>query len=140
MKYEVITDIENYVTIIRHTGTIKDYVELNLDEYDLSDDRLHAYKLGKNKLIFDEERYKKIKEAKQEIADKKEISELKSFLNETDYIMSRCYEEIMALTNPLTYVADVIKIQIKYSVKYAQVIKDRVKARARIEELEGKYD
>lgn len=140
MKYEVITDFEKYVTIIRHTGTIRDYVELNIDEYDLSDDRLHAYKLGKNKLIFDEERYKKIKEAKQEIADKKEISELKSFLNETDYIMSRCYEEIMALTNPLTYVADVIKIQIKYSVKYAQVIKDRVKARARIEELEGKYD
>ena len=140
MKYEVITDFEKYVTIIRHTGTIRDYVELNIDEYDLSDDRLHAYKLGKNKLIFDEERYKKIKEAKQEIADKKEISELKSFLNETDYIMSRCYEEIMALTNPLTYVADVIKIQIKYSVKYSQVIKDRVKARSRIEELEDKYD
>lgn len=136
MKYEVILDAHGYVSILRHTGTIKDYVELNLDDYDLSDGRLHAYKLGKNRLIFDESKWEEIQAEKQKKADQKEISRLKAFLNETDYITARCYEEIMALDNPLTYIADVIRIQLKYSKQYASVIRERVWARQRIEELE----
>ena len=58
MKYYVTTDVRGYVLNITHTGTIKDYVELNLDEYDLEKKR--AYKLGKNKLIFDPDEWAKI--------------------------------------------------------------------------------
>ena len=137
MKYEVIVDFYGYVQVIRHTGTIRDFVELDLEKYDLSDDRIYAYKLGKNELIFDEKRYQQILDEKQQKADQKEISELKAFLYETDYICARAFEEVMSLTNPITYIADVIKIQIKYTKEYAEVLKQRVAARARIKELGG---
>jgi len=138
MRYQVITDIHGYVTLIRHTGTIKDFVELNLDDYDLSDDRIHAYKLGKNELIFDPKRYEEIQNEKQHKADLQEVSELKAFLYETDYITARCFEEIMALDNRLTWIIDVLVITAKYTKQYKEVLAKRVWARARIEELENK--
>jgi len=140
MKYEVILDYKGYVSIIRHTGTIKDYVELDLSEYDLTNNRIYAYKLGKNKLIFDEKRYKEIMYDEQKKEDFKEINSLKSFLNETDYILARYSEEMMALDNPLTWIADVIKLKAKYYKEYKDKLAERVAARKRIEELEEKYD
>lgn len=137
MKYNVTTDVRGYVLNIVHTGTIKDYVELNLDDYDLAKKR--AYKLGKNKLIFDQKEWERISSEKEKKADFKEVDELKSFLYETDYITSRAFEEILALTNPLTWVADVIKINIKYTREYAQTLTQRVKARNRIEKIYDKW-
>jgi hypothetical protein len=137
MKYFVSTDTRGYVLNIVHTGTIKDYVELNLDEYDLTKKR--AYKLGKNKLIFDEEEWNKITTEQEKEKDFKEVDELKSFLYETDYITSRAFEEILSLTNPITWVADVIKINIKYTKMYAETLTERVKARNRIEEIYDKW-
>lgn len=137
MKYNVILDGRGYVLNIVHTGTIKDYVELNLDEYDLVKKR--AYKLGKNKLILDEEEWLRISEEAEKKTDFKEADELKEYLYETDYIMSRAFEEIMSLTNPLTYIADVIKIQIKYTKQYKEALANRVKARNRIEEIYDKW-
>lgn len=137
MKYEVITDFEQYCQIIRHTGTYKDFVELNLEDYDLSDGRLYAYKLGKNRLIWDENKWQQILDERQEKADQKEISVLKEKLNETDYIMARWGEELISLTNPLTWIADVIKINIKYATMYKDALANRKKWRERIEELGG---
>ena len=137
MKYYVTTDVRGYVLNITHTGTIKDYVELNLDEYDLEKKR--AYKLGKNKLIFDPDEWAKISAEKEKTADFKEVDELLSFLYETDYIISRACEEILALNNPLTWVADVIRINIKYSKQYFETLAQRVKARNRIEEIYEKW-
>lgn len=138
MKYEVILDLRGYVSLIRHTGTIKDFVELNLEDYDLTEDRIHAYKLGKNELIFDENRYAEIQAEKQHKAGEKEVSELKAFLYETDYITARCFEEIMALDNRLTWIIDVLVITAKYTKQYKEVLAKRVWARARIEELENR--
>lgn len=137
MKYYVTVDVRGYVLNIVHTGTIRDYVELNLDDYDLTKKR--AYKLGKNKLIFDQKEWERISSENEKKADFKEIDELKSFLYETDYITSRAYEEILSLTNPLTWIADVIKINIKYTREYAQTLAQRVKARNRIEEIYDKW-
>lgn len=137
MKYFVSTDTRGYVLNIAHTGTIKDYVELNLDEYDLSKKR--AYKLGKNKLIFDEDEWNKIATEQEREKDFKEVDELKSFLYETDYITSRAFEEILSLTNPITWIADVIKINIKYTKMYAETLVERVRARNRIEEIYNKW-
>lgn len=137
MKYEVITDSKGYCLFIRHTGTLKDYVELDLDKYDLSEGRLNAYKLGKNELIFDDKRYKEILAEKQKEKDQEEVSYLKQLLNESDYIFARWGEEIIALNNPLTWVADVIKINLKYMTKYKETIENRKKWRERIEKLDG---
>lgn len=140
MKYEVITDPNGYILIIRHTGTVKDFVELDLSLYDLSDDRIHAYKLGRNELIFDAEKYKQITEAKQKIIDFKEIDELKQYLNETDYIITRAFEEVLTtLDNPLTFIREFISILVKYHNMYKDILSQRIKARLRIEELQEKW-
>lgn len=137
MKYYVTVDSRGYVLNISHTGTIKDFVELNLDDYDLSKKR--AYKLGKNKLIFDSKEWKRISDDLQKQEDLKEVEGLKGYLYETDYIISRAFEEVLSLTNPLTYVADVIKIQIKYTKEYKETLSRRVKARTRIDEIYKKW-
>lgn len=136
MKYYVVVDARGYVLNITHTGTIRDYVELNLDEYDLSKKR--AYKLGKNALIFDSAEWNRIVAEEQKKADEKEIASLQSFLLETSNYPMRAWEEIMALSNPITWVADVIKITIKYSREYRTILAQRVEAWKRIDELRGR--
>lgn len=137
MKYQVLTDRNGYVLSIKHTGTKMDFVELDLDKYDLSDGRLNAYKLGRNALIFDKKRYKELQAIEQQKADTKEISSLKQMLNSTDWIMAKWVEEILSCQNPVTWIADVIKINIKYLKEYKQTIVDRKSWRERIEELEN---
>ena len=137
MRYEVITDYEKYVQIIRHTGTNRDFVELDLSKYDLTEDRIYAYKLGKNELIWDEAKYKAILDAKQKIADELEITDLTHKLRDTDYIFAQWVEEVLALDNPLTWVSDIIKINIRYLKEYKETIANRKTWRERIKELES---
>lgn len=137
MKYYITTDSRGYVLTIQHTGTGKDFCELDLSLYDL--DKKRAYKLGHNKLIFDEEEWERISKVAEYEADMQEIAELKAYLEETDNCSLRAWEEIMALTNPLTWVADVIKITIKYSKDYKNIFARRVAAWQRIDELEEKW-
>lgn len=137
MKYYVVLDALGYVQMIKHTGTKMDFIELDLSKYDLTDERIHAYVLGKNELIFDEKRYKEIQDEKEKRAEQKEIADLEAFLLETDNYPTRAWEEIMALTNPLTWVADVLKITVKYSTKYKTVLQQRVQAWTRLDELKG---
>jgi hypothetical protein len=135
MKYYIVTDSQGYVLTIQHTNTVKDYVELNLDDYDLSNDRIYAYKVGKNELLFDPKRYEEIQAEKQKVLNNKEIAELQKKLQETDYIILKWGEEIISLDNALTWIADVIKINIRYIKEYKEVLKNRKKWRERIEEL-----
>ena len=126
MRYQVILDNDKYVVAIRHTGNpLFDFVELNLSEYDLEGLKLNAYKLGKDKLIFDEDRYNDLLNRQTQKNNKKEIADLKQKLTDSDYIVARAFEEVMALTNPLTWITDVIKITLKYSQKYREVIANR---------------
>ena len=135
MKYYIITDSQGYILTIQHTNTVKDYVELNLDDYDLSNDRIYAYELGKNELLFDPKRYEEIQAEKQKVLNNKEIAELQKKLQETDYIILKWGEEIISLDNALTWVADVIKINLKFIKEYKGVLKNRKLWRERIEEL-----
>lgn len=129
MKYEVITDYQKYVQVIRHTGTIRDYVELNLEDYDLTEDRIYAYKLGKNELIFDEAKYQEILEQKQKEENEKEIEELTEELNATDENLLGFVEDMFSLKNPLTFISDLINLMKKYSmlVSARQTIRQRIK-------------
>ncbi len=137
MKYEVITDREGYCVIIRHTGTKLDYVELDLNKYDLTDGRINAYKLGKNELIFDKSKWNSMKAKENVTANKESVATLKERLAETDYIAAKWLEEIISLDNPLTWIRDVIAINIKYSKEYRDTIRKRKLWRKRIKELEG---
>lgn len=134
MKYEVITDYQRYVQVIRHTGTIRDFVELDLDKYDLTEDRIYAYKLGKNELIFDDEKYKQILEEKQKEADQEEIEQLYKELQATDEDMLGFLEDMFSLKNPLTFISDLINLMKKYSM----LVVARQQIRQRIKELQKK--
>lgn len=137
MKYEVVTDRNGYCVFIRHTGTKLDFVELDLSKYDFTDGRMSAYKLGKDELIFDESKWREMSKNKIKEDDKVEIVTLKQRLLETDYIAAKWLEEIISLDNPLTWIRDVIAINIKYSKEYRDTIRKRKLWRKRIKELEG---
>lgn len=66
-----------------------------------------------------------------------EIQQLETKLNNSDYIIAQAFEEVLALNNPLTFVADIIKIMIKYSTKYKDTLANRKTWRNRIQELRG---
>ena len=132
MLYTVNTDTNNYVLSLSHTKN--DNVELDISKVDLQ--YINAYKLINNDLILDIEKLQELKDM--EISHNKmlRIEELKKLLYETDYICSRAFEEVLALSNPITFISDFIKILVKYSAEYKNVIANRIAWRKEIEELE----
>ena len=50
-------------------------------------------------------------------------------------VIARWGEEIISLDNPLTWISDVIKINLKYMKNYKELLKNRKEWRERIEEL-----
>ena len=139
MRFQVITDQDDYCVLVRHTGTKLDFIALNLEDYDFSNERLRAYKLEGNKLIFDKSRYAQIQKNNQEKSEKIEMLDLEQKLKETDYIISKWGEEIIELSNPLTWISDVIKISIKFIKEYKDTFERRKTWRKRIEEIRNKY-
>lgn len=137
MKYFISTDINGYVLTIKHTNSRLDFIELDLSQYDLSGVRIHAYKVGKDKLIFDEDRYEELVAQEQEIDNQKIIKNLKQKLNDTDYLVSRTFEQVMELNNPLTFIADVLKITTQFAKKYKEVIENRKAWREEIQRRGG---
>ena len=131
MKYTINVDKNNYVLSI--ANTIHDNVEIDLTTIDLL--HLSAYQLINNELVLDEVKLNELiaQEHQHEVDD--EIFDLEQKLNSTDYIMARMLEEIMALNNPLTFIADIIKIFVAYAKKYKDTLTSRKTWRERIEEL-----
>ena len=99
MKYNVITDENNYVVLIRHTGSPRDYVELNLEDYDFSDNRLTAYRLTNNGLVFDSYKYEQIINAQTQKENEAKIDALQQELDSTDYICAKNVEQLMGYAN-----------------------------------------
>lgn len=96
-------------------------------------DFLRCYHIVDNELTLDEE---KKASAVEEEEKQVEINDLQNKLNGTDYIIARTFEEIMALDNPLTFIADFIKILKSFKSKYAEQLENRKAWRERIEELQ----
>lgn len=139
MRYSIAFDKDGYVQSIYVTGNPrKDVYNLDLTKYDLTGLRKFAYKLKNNELVFDDDKYNSLVNEDIRKNNEKEIVTLKEKLTDSDYIVARAFEEVLALNNPLTWVADVIKISVKYSAKYKEVIANRKTWRERIEELQNK--
>ena len=131
IKYKFEYDADGYIIGFNNTlDSDYDY------EGNFSDDIIAKgwYKFIDGSFVEDLERKKEIES--KTIKDE-EIKHLEQNLNSTDYIMARMVEEFMALDNPLTFIADIIKIFIAYGKKYKEQIANRKSWRARIEELRG---
>ena len=73
-----------------------------------------------------------------EEAKQTELATLHKDLSDSDYLVARTFEQVMALENPLTFISDLIKITKEFREKYAETIANRETWRKRIEELENK--
>lgn len=100
MKYNVATDDEGYVVLIRHTGSPRDFLEISdIDLYDFEDGKLNAYYLDQTGLHFDQDRYNQILAKQQSEENEKEIAVLEDRLNKTDYISTKQVDKIMTLAS-----------------------------------------
>lgn len=132
MLYTVNTDNSKYVLSLSHTD--HDDIELDLSKVDMK--YLSAYQLISKELVLDEIKKAELINQEEQTAKAERIAELKKYMSDTDYITARAFEEVMALNNPLTFIADMIAILIKYSTQYKDVIAQRKIVRAEIEDLE----
>lgn len=119
-------------------GYVSHFVVDPNGDYEIDDDInfefLYCYHLIDGEIVLDEEkRASQIAEEQKET----EITDLKSKLNGTDYIISRTFEEIMSLDSSVTFIVDFIKILKDFRTKYAEQLKNRKSWRQRIEELKG---
>lgn len=132
MLYTVNTDINNYVLSLSHTD--HDNIELDITKIDTK--YLTAYQLIGNSMMLDEVKKAELIYQEEQTAKAERIAELKKYMTDTDYITARTVEDIMSLSNPLTFVTDVIAILVKYATQYKDIIAQRKIVRAEIEELE----
>lgn len=126
-------DENGYILSISHTQ--HDDADIDLSLLDMK--YLNAYKWINSEVILDETKKAEIIAEEVKRNAEEEIMELKQKLSETDYIFTQEVEEISSLSNPVTFVADLIKILVSYSTKYKDIISDRKAWRDRIKELEG---
>ena len=131
MLYTVNIDQNNFILSVAHTS--KDSIDLDLEKMDLK--YLNAYQLIGGKAILNEDRKAEIDAEEQTRAKQTEIESLKRSLEESDYIISEAFENVLALDNPVTFISDIIKILVQYNSKYATLIANRKIWRDRIEEL-----
>lgn len=129
MKAHIETDDNLYLTVC--LGDPNGEIEIP-DDFDFN--FFQCYRLIEGQLILDEEK-KAMQIQKEENA--LEIKDLKKKLSGTDYIFTQEIEEISSLSNPVTFITDLIKILVSYSTKYKDIISNRKAWRDRIKELEG---
>lgn len=131
--YTVNLDDNGYILSISHT--INDSMDIDISKLDLN--YLNAYKVVNSEVILDEVRKAELVAEEIRRNASEEINDLKQKLSETDYIFAQEVEEISSLSNPVTFITDLIKILVSYSTKYKDIISNRKAWRDRINELEG---
>lgn len=131
--FTVNLDENKYILSISHTKN--DNVEIDLSLLDMR--YLNAYKLVNSEIILDEQKKAEMEAEETQRGKDTEIAELEKMLKDTDYIFSKELEEITSLSNPVTFITDLIKILVAYAKDYKDVIANRKNWRARIEELRG---
>lgn len=125
--------MNGFILSVGHTKN--DDTELDLDKMDMQ--HINAYRLTSEGFILDEQRLTELVQAEEQKAKDDEIAQLKEMLNRTDYIMAETFESIMALSNPVTFISDFIKVLVDFKQQYGEEITNRKNWRQRIKELEG---
>lgn len=127
MSYTVNTDNNGYIVSVAHTA--KDSVELNLEEMDLN--HLNAYQLIDRKAVLNEDKLAELVAEEEERGKEFEIADLTSQLESSNDDMLGFLEDLGSLTNPLTFISDLISL----AKKYATLIANRKSIREQIEKL-----
>ena len=125
--FTVNLDKDGFILSISHTAG--DNVSLNLEEMDLN--HLNAYQLIDGKAVLNEEKLAELVAEEEEREKESEIADLTSQLESSNDNMLGFLEDLGSLTNPLTFISDLISL----AKKYATLIANRKSIREQIEEL-----
>lgn len=128
--FTVNLDKDGFILSISHTAF--DNVSLNLEEMDLN--HLNAYQLIGEKAVLNEEKLAELVAEEEQKEKEIEIADLTSQLESSNDDMLGFLEDLGSLTNPLTFISDLISL----AKKYATLIANRKSIREQIEELKKK--
>ena len=128
--FTVNLDKDGFILSISHTAF--DNVSLNLEEMDLN--HLNAYQLIDGKAVLNEEKLAELVAEEEEREKEIEIADLTLQLESSNDDMLGFLEDLGSLTNPLTFISDLISL----AKKYATMIANRKSIREQIEELKKK--
>lgn len=131
-KYTLTLDKNNFILSIAHTEN--DNIELDISKINLR--YLGAYQLIDGDIVLNEERKAEIIDEEEEADKQIEITELKEYLISTSDVANDFVEQLFSLTNPLTFVSDLISLMSLYKNTYKSILEQRKQARERIKELE----
>lgn len=96
--------------------------------------KIVCYKLVENKLVFDEEKYQSIVAEDERL---ERIRELTKLLADTDYIQDSFIAGLMGLTNPLTFVSDLISLIASVTKDYKTILQQRTEWINELKYLKG---
>lgn len=125
--FTVNLDKDGFILSISHTAF--DNVSLNLEEMDLN--HLNAYQIIDGEAVLNEEKLAELVAEEEEREKEIEIADLTSQLESSNDDMLGFLEDLGSLTNPLTFIADLISL----AKKYATLIANRKSIREQIEKL-----
>lgn len=128
--YKVELDKDNYLLGFYQD----DEGKYDFDPSKMNLDYKTCYKLVDGEFVFDEEKKQAIDE---EVEKAYEISGLKEYLISTSDVANEFVEKLFSLTNPLTFVSDLISLMSSYKNTYKTILAERKTARDRLKELEG---
>lgn len=115
---------DNYFTgIYTVNGKLEGGIEVNELPPEKDSNKMLAYKLVKNKWVFDENKYQEILNAEAEEEKQAKIKELQSELNESDYKIIKCNEYKLA------------GLELPYNIE--ELHKQRQAIRDKINQLQG---
>lgn len=127
--FTVNLDKDGFILSISHTAS--DNIHLDLEEMDLN--HLNAYQLIDGKTVLNEEKLAELVAEEEEREKETEIADLTSQLESSNDDMLGFLEDLGSLTNPLTFISDLISLAKKYST----MIANRKNIREQIKKLRG---
>ena len=127
--FTVNIDKDGFILSVSHTAN--DNIELDFESMDKG--HLNAYQLINGQAVLNEEKLAELIAEEQEQIKEREMADLVSLLESSNDDVLGFLEDLGSLTNPLTFVSDLISL----AKKYASLIADRKSIREQIEKLRG---
>ena len=127
MKCKVFTDKDGYIT-----GYYQSDEGIDIEITNQFLNFMNCYKLNDNKIILDNEKYE-VTVASEE--KEKRINEILKELEQTDYVQDEFINSLLGLTNPVTFITDLIALISNVMKDYPSIINERKTLIAELESL-----
>ena len=117
MKYEIKLDESGFII-----GIMEDEKGIEVPPEIASSDWLSVYQYKDGKFVFSQEKFNEITEFDNR---QKRINEILDALVRTDYVQDDFINSLLSLTNPVTFITDLISLIVNTMKDYPSVIAER---------------